>query len=85
MPNVSIDPLDFSTGRNTHEDIVFNIWEKISEGGICLDIGWLWRKDLFNNKTIKRASSMLEILFGEIRRDINNNVKSLHDSLAGLN
>jgi polyketide synthase PksJ len=85
MPNVSIDPLDFSTGRNTHEDIVFNIREKMSEGGICLDIGWLWRNDLFNNKTIKRASSMLEILFGEIRRDINSNVKSLYDSLAGLN
>jgi len=85
LPNAHLEPMEASTGRNTHEDIVFNIWEKMSEGGICLDIGWLWRTDLFDNKTIKSASSMLETLFGEIRRNIHSNVKSLHDSLAGLN
>ena len=84
LPNAQLERVAFSTGRNTHEDIVFDFWEKLSEGKLCLDIQWLWRTDLFDKKTIKKASSMLEILFGEITRDFDINVQSLHASLARL-
>lgn len=84
LPHAKLEPLDFSTGRNTHEDIVFNFWEKLLEGELCLDIEWLWRTDLFDQQTIKKASTRLEILFNEIKKDIHADVKSLLERVEKL-
>jgi hypothetical protein len=84
LPNADLEPLDFSTGRNTHEDIVFNFWEKMSEAGLCLDVGWLCRTDVFDTPTIKKVLMMLEALLKHIVKDVQADVRSLQDVLAGL-
>ena len=84
LPDAHLTPMTVSTGRNTHEDIVFNLYETTPQGELCLDIDWLWRTDVFDEKTIKQASSLLETLLGEIRKDIHIPVRNLLDRLADL-
>jgi hypothetical protein len=82
LPDTRITKIEAKTGRNTHEDIVFNFWEKKSNGGMCLDLEWLCRTDLFSREAIKGMSTMLEVLFYRLPRDMSADVQSLLDDLA---
>lgn len=83
LPDARLERVMFSTGRNTHEDIVFDFWEKLSDGKLCLELRWLWRTDVFDQKTIQKASTLFETLLSEIGKDLHDTVKGLQDSLAG--
>jgi len=53
LPETQSEQIDISTGRNTREDIVFNIWERLSEEKLSLELEWLWRTDTFDREMIK--------------------------------
>jgi len=81
LPDVHLTPIEVSTGRNTQEDIVFNFWEKSSDGGLSLDLEWLCRSDVFDQNDIEKLPSMLELLITCLNRDIDQKVNNLKDSL----
>lgn len=82
LPGAEVSPLDVSTGKNTHEDIVFNFWEKQSENQTILDVEWQWRTDLFDKKTIERSFAMWNALLNEIAKEINVDVAILMKNAA---
>ena len=69
LDQTQIETVKIPTGRYTHEDIALNIWESKSAEGLSWEIHWLWRKDLFDEQYIIKASAVLEALFCEIVKD----------------
>lgn len=79
LPGTQSQPIDVLTGRNTHEDIVFNIWERLSEGKFSLEIEWLWKTDRFDQQTIKKTSEILEAVLSQMNKNIHADMQSLQD------
>lgn len=82
LANTQLKPMEVSTGRNTHEDIVFNVVEKRSDGELILDVQWLWRTDLFDKKTIQKALVMLDAFLHKTSDEMNADVESLQEKVA---
>jgi len=82
LPGARLTPVHVSTGRNTHEDIVFNFWEKRSEGGLSLDLEWLCRNDLFDPDGRSKLVTMLESLITHLHENPDRSVGKLHDVLS---
>jgi len=70
LANLSVEPIQVSTGRNTQEDIVFNFYERNSGGKLFLDLECLWRLDRFDSRTIEEASGLLESLLNRFRNEL---------------
>jgi len=79
LPDARLTPMEAETGRNTREDIVFNIWERLSEGMLHLDIQWLWRTDVFDRETITGLFPEMEALFRELGGDVGESVGETPD------
>lgn len=79
LPHVDLETLHFSTGKNTHEDIIFSFWEKMSGDKRYLDLELLYRSDVFDRKTIEKVSSMMKNLMDGMKKNVNIDVQSLHN------
>ncbi|MDI6741135.1 MAG: condensation domain-containing protein [Smithella sp.] len=84
LPDADLERFDVATGKNTHEDIVFNFWERLSDGEWILDVEWLWRSDVFDKATIKRASTMLDVLLKRIGNSVQTNVRNLQKAVTDI-
>jgi hypothetical protein len=82
LPGTEVRPIDVSTGRNTHEDIVFNFWGKQSASETIVDVEWLWRTDLFDKNFIQKPFAMWNALLNEIHRGIDLDVENLKQKAA---
>jgi hypothetical protein len=84
LPDADRERFDVATGKNTHEDLVFNFWERSSDGEQVLDVEWLWRTDAFDAATIKQASARFDALLKHIGHDDHTKVRNLQDVVAGI-
>jgi hypothetical protein len=84
LPDADLERFDVATGKNTHEDLVFNFWERSSDGERVLDVEWLWRTDAFDKAAIKQASKHLEALLKNIGNNDQAYVRNLQDAVAGI-
>jgi len=62
LPGAHVEPVRVGTGRNTREDLVFDLWERGPQAEAGLDLDWLWREDRFVPQTIEDAASRLRSL-----------------------
>jgi hypothetical protein len=62
LPGAHVAPVRVATGRNTREDLVFDLREHGPQAEAGLDLEWQWRDDRFVLQTIEEAASRLRSL-----------------------
>lgn len=77
LDHLQMEPVDLSTGRNTHEDIVFDFWEIKCDDRVSLKLKWLWRQDVWDKKTIQRLAVCFDDFLNQMGAIVDLSVRDL--------